>query len=44
MKKNLPYPLQLQVQRKYRVLITPTKKEKQEKSYKKYKGKMATEW
>lgn len=39
MKKKLPNPLQLQVQRKYRVLITPTKKEKQEKSYKKYKGK-----
>lgn len=39
MKKNVPNPLQLHIQRKFRVLTTPTKKEKQEKTYKKYKGK-----
>ena len=40
MKKH-PNELQLQVQRKYRTLLTPTKKEKVEKAFKKYKKEMA---
>ncbi len=39
MKKNLPNPLQLQIQRKYRTLVTPNKKDKQAKEDRKAKCK-----
>lgn len=37
-KKKVPNPLQIHIQKKYRLLITPTKQEKEEKTFKKYKN------
>lgn len=37
MKKKIRNPLHFAIQRTYRATLTPTKKEKQERIYKKYK-------